>query len=85
MPVVVVVSGEPHRYVLVDSYNRVRGLAGSATTGCAPRCLPEDDVLLLGRLMRSADADSALEEAWLLRVPRGSRFTRSNPAGPTRR
>jgi ParB family transcriptional regulator, chromosome partitioning protein len=69
IPVVVVASGEPHRYVLVDGYKRVRGLAklGHDTVRATCWDLPEHEALLLGRLMRSADADSALEQAWLLR------------------
>ena len=64
---IVVVGGGPR--VVVDGYKRVRGLkALKADTVLATVWdLPEADALLLERLMRCADGDGPLEQAWLLR------------------
>ena len=69
LPVVVVVDGDTGRYVLVDGYKRVRGLAQLGQDLVRATCwdLPEQEALLLGRLMRSGEGESALEQAWLLR------------------
>jgi ParB family transcriptional regulator, chromosome partitioning protein len=68
LPVIVVV-GVDGRYVLVDGYKRVRGLhkLGRDTVRAICWDLPEADALLLGRLMQTAEGDSALEQGWLLR------------------
>jgi len=69
LPVVVVAGGDAGRYVLVDGYKRVRGLLKLGQDVVRATCwdLPEPEALLLGRLMRSAEGESALEQAWLLR------------------
>lgn len=69
LPVVVIASTEAGRYVLVDGYKRVRGLIKLGQDLVRATCwdLPEPEALLLGRLMRSAEGESALEQAWLLR------------------
>lgn len=69
LPVVVVVDGDTGRYVLVDGYKRVRGLTQLGQDLVRATCwdLPEQEALLLGRLMRSGEGESALEQAWLLR------------------
>ena len=69
LPVVVVAGGDAGRYVLVDGYKRVRGLLKLGQDLVRATCwdLPEQEALLLGRLMRSAEGESALEQAWLLR------------------
>lgn len=70
LPVVVVEAGAgADRYVLVDGYKRVRGLQQLRHDVVRATCwnLPEDEALLLGRLMRSSEGNSALELAWLLR------------------
>src|SRR3989304_2375889 len=69
LPGVVVGGGEAGRYVLVDGYKRVRGLIKLGQDVVRATCwdLPEPEALLLGRLMRSAEGESALEQAWLLR------------------
>jgi ParB/RepB/Spo0J family partition protein len=69
LPVVVVAEGDGGRYVLVDGYKRVRGLIQLGQDVVRATCwdLPEQEALLLGRLMRSAESESALEQAWLLR------------------
>lgn len=69
LPVVVVEAEQAGRYVLVDGYKRVRGLLRLGQDLVRATCwdLPESEALLLGRLMRSAEGESALEQAWLLR------------------
>jgi ParB family transcriptional regulator, chromosome partitioning protein len=66
---VVVVEEEPARFILVDGYKRVRALRRlhRDTVSAVVWSLAEPDALLLARLMRSADGDSALEQGWLLR------------------
>ncbi len=68
LPVVVVVGGEAGRYILVDGFRRVRALVKLGRDTVRATCwdLPEHEALLLGRLMRNADGDSALEQGWLL-------------------
>lgn len=65
---VVVVAAEHGRYVLVDGYKRVRALERLREDLVRAVCweLPEHEALLLGRLMRNAEGDSALEQGWLL-------------------
>jgi ParB/RepB/Spo0J family partition protein len=89
VPVVVVTSGEHHRYVLVDGYKRVRALRrlGRDTVRAMAWDLEEAEALLVERLMRSGDGAGALEEGWLLAELRdrfgmaveelGKRFDRS--------
>lgn len=69
LPVVVVAGGDEGRYILVDGYKRVRGLRKLGRDTVRATCwdLPEDEALLLGRLMQTAEGASALEQAWLLR------------------
>ena len=65
-PIVVVGDGP---IVLVDGYKRVRALKAlkSDTVVATTWDLPEKDALLLEQLMRCADGDGPLEQAWLLR------------------
>ena len=68
-PVVVVTTQDEQRPVLLDGYKRVRALK-QLRTDCVVATnwtLPEPDALLLERLMRAAEVDSALEQGWLLR------------------
>jgi len=69
LPVVVIVGGDAGRYILVDGYKRVRGLRKLGHDLVRATCwdLPEEEALLLGRLMRSAEGESVLEQAWLVR------------------
>lgn len=66
-PVVVVPTES--RAVLVDGYKRVRSLKTLRrdTVRALAWSLPYADALLLERLMRNAEADSALEQGWLIR------------------
>ena len=65
-PIIVVRDGEV--WVVVDGYKRVRVLVrlGNDTVRATAWELGEADALVLERVMRSRDADSALEEGWLL-------------------
>lgn len=69
LAVVVVASGDEGRFVLIDGYKRVRGLhkLGQDLVRATRWELPEQEALLLARLTRSGDGESALEQAWLLR------------------
>jgi ParB/RepB/Spo0J family partition protein len=66
---VVVVKSESGKYVLVDGYKRVRALQRlhRDTVSAMSWALAEPEALLLARLMRTAEGDSALEQGWLLR------------------
>lgn len=69
---VVVVSGEGEaagRYVLVDGYRRVRALRRlhADVVRATVWSLGEMEALLLERRMRQGEAESALEQGWLLR------------------
>jgi len=69
LPVVVVASEDVGRFILVDGFKRVRGLHKLGQDLVRATCwdLPEQEALLLARLTRSTDGESALEQAWLLR------------------
>jgi ParB/RepB/Spo0J family partition protein len=66
---VVVVRGEAGPFVLVDGYKRVRALhrLHRDTVEAVLWALSELDALLLARMMRAGDGDTALEQGWLLR------------------
>src|SRR3990170_1234702 len=67
VPVVVVAS--EGKLVLVDGYKRVRALERLRrdTVWAIEWGLAEPEALLLSRLMRTGEGDSALEQGWLLR------------------
>jgi ParB/RepB/Spo0J family partition protein len=67
MPIVVVRDGDAH--VVVDGYKRVRTLRRlhHDTVRATAWELSEADALVLERLLRSGDADSAIEQGWFLR------------------
>ena len=66
---VVVVDGGAGKQVLVDGYKRVRALARLHldTVQAVAWALSEAEALVLERLMRAREQDSALEQGWLLR------------------
>lgn len=66
-PVVVVSDG--NKYVLVDGYKRVRALEKLRRDAvwALQWGLAEPEALMLARLMRAAESDSALEQGWLLK------------------
>jgi ParB/RepB/Spo0J family partition protein len=66
---VVVLEVEEQRVVLLDGYKRVRALKrlGRDRVLATRWELPEPEALLLERLMRTAEAESPLEQGWLLK------------------
>lgn len=68
-PIVVVSVAEGARPSVIDGYKRVRLLpkVGQDTVQATAWELGEADALLLERMMRAGEADSALEQGWLLR------------------
>ena len=66
---IVVVKEPAGGFVLVDGYKRVRALARLSRDVATATAweLSEVEALLLARLMRTAEGDSALEQGWLLR------------------
>ncbi len=68
LPIVVVACGDDGGYILVDGYKRVRALIKLGHDTIRATCwdLPEQEALLLGRLMQTAEGDSAIEQGWLL-------------------
>jgi ParB-like chromosome segregation protein Spo0J len=68
-PIVVVSAAEAPRRVVIDGYKRVRLLRrlGQDVVRATAWDLSEADALLLERMMRAGDADSALEQGWFLR------------------
>ena len=69
LPVVVLPVAGEQRHILLDGYKRVRALErlGRDTVCATAWALSEPEALLLERLMRNAEADTALEQGWLLR------------------
>jgi ParB family transcriptional regulator, chromosome partitioning protein len=67
LPIVVVRDGD--RFVVVDGYKRLRALdrLGHDTVRATEWVLDEAEALLLERLLRAADTDSAVEQGWFLR------------------
>ena len=80
LPIVVVRTAMAGRYVVVDGHKRVR--AGRRlhwdTVAATVWELGEADALLLERVMRTGETDSALEQGWLLRELR-DRFGLAQP------
>jgi ParB family transcriptional regulator, chromosome partitioning protein len=66
---IVVVREEPARFVLVDGYKRIRALQRLHRDVAAAVAweLPEMEALLLARMMRASEGETALEQGWLLR------------------
>jgi ParB family chromosome partitioning protein len=69
VPVVLVRSEQPNRFVLVDGYKRVRALRRLAQDTVRALCwdLDEAEALVLDRLMRTGESLTALEQGWLLK------------------
>src|SRR5206468_7710734 len=66
--VVVTISNNPDRYLVIDGYKRVAALQqlGHDTVEAAIWPMNEADALVLERSMRLSERDTALEEGWLL-------------------
>jgi ParB/RepB/Spo0J family partition protein len=68
VPILVVTDAEPARFVVIDGYKRVRSLKKLARDSVdAVRLEVEEcEALVMTRLMRAGEGESALEQAWLL-------------------
>lgn len=68
VPIVVVKDPGDGRFVVIDGYKRVRSLRRLARDTIAASCWPgaEADALIVTRLMQSSEAETALEQSWLL-------------------
>ena len=69
MPIVVVAAEETERFVVVDGYKRIRAMRRLGCDVIRAACwdLEEADALLLGRLMRTAETETAFEQGLWLR------------------
>ncbi len=67
VPIIIV--RDDTRLVIVDGYKRVRAIArlGHDTVRAIEWTLGEAEALLLERLLRAGEADSAIEQGWFLR------------------
>lgn len=68
VPIVVVAASEPGRFVVIDGYKRVRALRllrGDTVTATV-WAMNEVEALILDRSLRRAEAETALEQGWLL-------------------
>jgi ParB/RepB/Spo0J family partition protein len=68
VPVVVVAASEPGRFVVIDGYKRVRALRllHRDTVAATVWAMNEVEALVLDRSLRRAEAETALEQGWLL-------------------
>ena len=68
VPIVVVAGSPTGRYVVIDGHKRVRAARrlGQDTVRATLWPMDEAEALLLSRSLRSAEAESALEQGWLL-------------------
>jgi ParB-like chromosome segregation protein Spo0J len=68
-PIVVVSAAETSQPIVIDGYKRVRLLRklGQDTVRATAWDLCEAEALLLERMIRAGEADSALEQGWFLR------------------
>lgn len=68
VPIVVVAAAEPGRYLVIDGYKRLRGLRRLRldTVRATVWGLSEAEALLLLHSQRADEAETAIEQAWLL-------------------
>jgi ParB/RepB/Spo0J family partition protein len=68
VPIVVVAASAPGRFVLIDGYKRVRALSllRRDTVAATVWAMSEVEALVLDRSLRRAEAETALEQGWLL-------------------
>ena len=68
VPIVVVPASEPGRFVVIDGYKRVRALRllHRDTVAATVWAMSEVEALVLDRSLRRAEAETALEQGWLL-------------------
>jgi ParB family transcriptional regulator, chromosome partitioning protein len=93
LPIIVV--REETRFIVVDGYKRLRALERlhHDTVRATEWGLSEAEALLLERLLRAAEADTAVEQGWFLREltdrfrlsldELARRFGRTNPSAPS--
>ena len=67
-PIVVVATGAPDRYLVIDGHKRVAALEhlGRDTVEATVWAMSEAEALLLSRSLRFSPQESALEQGWLL-------------------
>ena len=67
--VVIALPAERDRYVLIDGYKRLRALRklGRDTVRVTVWAMEESEALVLDRSLRRSEAETALEQGWLLR------------------
>lgn len=68
VPIVVVAASEAGRFVVIDGYKRVRALRllRGDTVAATVWAMSEVEALVLDRSLRRAEAETALEQGWLL-------------------
>jgi ParB/RepB/Spo0J family partition protein len=68
VPIVVVAASEPNRFVVIDGHKRVRALRRlrGDTVKATVWSMNEAEALVLDRSLRQAEAETALEQGWLL-------------------
>lgn len=68
VPIVVVAAEEPDRFLVIDGYKRIRALRrlGQDTVSATVWEMGEAEALVLDRSLRHAEAETALEQGWLL-------------------
>jgi ParB/RepB/Spo0J family partition protein len=68
VPIVVVAAEEPNRFLVIDGYKRIRALKrlGQDTVSATVWEMGEAEALVLDRSLRHAEAETALEQGWLL-------------------
>ena len=68
VPIVVVAASEAGRFVVIDGYKRVRALRRLCgdTVSATVWAMSEVEALVLDRSLRQAEAETALEQGWLL-------------------
>jgi ParB family chromosome partitioning protein len=66
--VIIALAGEPNRFLVIDGYKRIRALQrlGQDTVRATVWDMDESEALVLDRSLRTAEAETALEQGWLL-------------------
>ncbi len=74
VPIVVVAGGAGDQYIVIDGYKRLHALKrlGQDTVKATVWQMNEVDALLLCRSLRATEAESALEQGWLLHLLQSS-------------
>lgn len=68
VPIVVVALSDPGRFVVIDGYKRVRAIRRlhCDTVRATVWAMTEADALILSHSLRQAEAETAIEQGWLL-------------------